>query len=150
MPTISNPAILAKLCARLEALRPETPRRWGAMTAGEMVCHVADAHASVMDPNSQRPAPRRRPVMKWLALYSPLDWPKGFKSPARIDQQKGGTKPTTFEADRQRAIATLRSLATAPPEAWPPNHAVFGTLTAEDWRVWAFRHTDHHLRQFGL
>ncbi len=115
-----------------------------------MVCHVADAHAAVLDPNGQRPAPRWRPVMKWIALYAPLNWPKGFKSPARIDQRKGGTKPTAFEADRQRAIATLRALAAAPPEAWPPNHAVFGTLTAEDWRVWAFRHTDHHLRQFGL
>lgn len=150
MPSISDPAIFAQLCNRLEALCPDTVHRWGTMTAGEMVCHLADAAAAVMDPHGKRPAPRWRPVMKWIALYAPMNWPKGFKSPARIDQRKGGTKPTTFEADRQRAIATLRALAAASPEAWPPNHAVFGRLTADDWRVWAFRHTDHHLRQFGL
>jgi hypothetical protein len=150
MSTIADPATFARLLARLEALQPETPRRWGTMTAGEMVCHLADANTSVMDPNGKRPVPRRRPVMKWIALYSPFRWPRGFKSPARIDQRKEGTKPTAFEADRQRAMATLRTLSMAPAEAWPPNHAVFGTLTADDWRVWAFRHTDHHLRQFGL
>ena len=150
MSTIADPPTFARLLARLEALQPETHRRWGTMTAGEMVCHLADAHMAVMDPNGKRPAPRRRPLMKWIALYSPFRWPKGFQAPARIDQRKEGTKPIAFEADRQRALETLRALATAPPEAWPPNHAVFGTLNADDWRVWAFRHTDHHLRQFGL
>ncbi len=150
MPTLADAATLAQLLARLEALQPETSHRWGSMTAGEMVCHLADAATAVLDPDGKRPAPRWRPVMKWIGLYAPLNWPKGFKAPARIDQRKEGTKPTSFEADHQRALETLRALATAPPEAWPPNHAVFGTLTADDWRVWAFRHTDHHLRQFGL
>ena len=24
------------------------------------------------------------------------------------------------------------------------------SLSREDWQRWAFKHTDHHLRQFGL
>ncbi|MBL0209323.1 MAG: DinB family protein [Holophagaceae bacterium] len=150
MSTIADPATLAQLIARLNALQPGSSRRWGAMTAGEMLCHLADVHLTVMDPSARRPAPRWRPVMKWIALYAPLPWPKGFKSPARVDQRKGGTKPTTFEADRQRALGTLRTFAAVPPEALPPNHAVFGTLSAGEWHRWAYRHTDHHLRQFGL
>jgi len=120
------------------------------MTAGEMVCHLFDASTAVLDPHGKRPAPRWRPIMKWLALRAPMNWPKGFKSPARIDQRKEGTRPTDFEADRRRALEGLRAMAAAPAEAWPPNHAVFGTLNASDWHRWAFRHTDHHLRQFGL
>ena len=150
MSTIANPRALAKLLTRLESLKSDTPRRWGTMTAGEMVCHLADAHKSVMDRHGKRPSPRSRPLMKWIALYAPFHWPRGFKSPARIDQRKEGTRPVDFSTDRQRALETLRGLATAPSEAWPPNHAVFGTLTADEWRRWAFRHTDHHLRQFGL
>jgi hypothetical protein len=38
----------------------------------------------------------------------------------------------------------------APPTALPANHAVFGAMTATDWYRWAYRHTDHHLRQFGV
>ncbi|NIP78404.1 MAG: hypothetical protein GWM90_04055, partial [Gemmatimonadetes bacterium] len=29
-------------------------------------------------------------------------------------------------------------------------HAAFGPLSRKEWGVWGYRHTDHHLRQFGL
>jgi hypothetical protein len=32
----------------------------------------------------------------------------------------------------------------------PAGHGRFGTMTTRDWHRWAYRHTDHHLRQFGL
>lgn len=39
---------------------------------------------------------------------------------------------------------------TAPAGDFPAAHFLFGTMTARDWYYWAWRHTDHHLRQFGL
>lgn len=38
----------------------------------------------------------------------------------------------------------------APAEALPSAHFMFGVMTMADWRSWAYRHTGHHLRQFGL
>jgi hypothetical protein len=29
-------------------------------------------------------------------------------------------------------------------------HGVFGRMTLEDWQRWAYKHADHHLRQFGV
>ena len=29
------------------------------------------------------------------------------------------------------------------------DHAMFGTMSPEDWMRWGYLHTDHHLRQFG-
>ena len=29
-------------------------------------------------------------------------------------------------------------------------HGLFGTRTTRDWQRWAYKHTDHHLTQFGL
>jgi hypothetical protein len=29
-------------------------------------------------------------------------------------------------------------------------HRVFGLMTVADWQRWAYKHADHHLRQFGL
>jgi hypothetical protein len=26
----------------------------------------------------------------------------------------------------------------------------FGAMLPKDWQRWGYRHTDHHLRQFGL
>ena len=153
MKTIATPGVLPGLAARLALLRPDTPRAWGTLTAGEMLCHLADASASVL---GQLPGSRpsttatSRPVVKWLALYSGLSWPMGIKTRPAVDPRADGTRPGEFEEDRRRAIAGLAELAAAPPEAFSPRHFYFGSMSRHDWRRWAYRHVDHHLRQFGL
>lgn len=149
MNSIANPATLASLISRLEALEPDTPRRWGTMTAGEMLCHLGDASKSILGRPGAGPKTRKR-LVRWIALYSPLPWPKGAKTPPNVNPRVDGTRPGDFEADRQRAIEGLRTLAATPAEGYPAGHLLFGALSHADWLVWAFRHTDHHLRQFGV
>ncbi len=156
MKAVSNPTILQEFVERLAALQPDTPRKWGTLTPGEMLCHLGDASASVLErssaaaEDSSSKAVRSRPVLKWIALRSPLPWPQGLKTPASVDPRAEGTKPGDFEVDRQRAIDGLRALAGAPSTALATNHGAFGSMTIDDWHRWAYRHTDHHLRQFGL
>lgn len=148
MRSVADPEALARLIVRLGALRSDTPRLWGTLTPGEVLCHLADATASVL--GSKRPGQgRSRPFIKWLALYSPLPWAHGAKTPAHVDPRAGGTRPGDFEEDRRRAIEGLRQVAAAPAAAFPAAHALFGLMTDRDWRRWAYRHTDHHLKQFG-
>ncbi len=149
MPTVADPIVLTELERRLSALLPTTERRWGTMTPGEMLCHLADASTSVLG-RPGGPAGTSRPVARWLALYSPLPWPHGLKTPRSVDPHLDGTRPGEFEADRARAIAGLRAIAAAAPEAFPAAHGRFGAMRPKDWRHWAYRHTDHHLRQFGV
>jgi hypothetical protein len=153
MKTIAAPGVVSGLAARLATLRPDTPRRWGTLTAGEMLCHLADSSASVLGhrPRSGPPGPRApRPFLKWFALYSTLPWPKDVKTRPSVDPRAGGTRPGDFEEDRRRVLAGLAELASAPPEAFPPVHLYFGPMSGRDWQRWAYRHVDHHLRQFGL
>jgi hypothetical protein len=119
------------------------------MTPAEMLCHLGDATESVLGRPGGTPGPSRR-IRKWFALYSPLPWPHGLRTPRSVDPRRDGTKPAEFESDRDRAIAGLRALAAAPVSAFPAAHGIFGAMTARDWHCWAYRHTDHHLRQFGL
>lgn len=149
MRTISDPAVLDELVRRLEAVTPSSTRRWGTLSPHEMLCHLADASASVLG----RPggtARRRVPWRKWLALYTPIPWPHGLRTPAGVDPRREGSRPAGFEADRRRAIEWLRALAVAPASALPAGHGIFGAMQARDWRRWGYRHTDHHLRQFGV
>ncbi len=156
MGTIADSESLERLVQRLGALRPDSPRKWGTMTAGEMLCHLADATASVLQRGSEEsqrasaePA-RNRPLLKWIALRSPLPWPQGsLKTPPNVDPHAHGTKPGDFEADRRRAIDGLRGFAAAPADALATSHGAFGRMTVNDWHRWAYRHADHHLRQFG-
>ena len=149
MRTIADSAVLAGLEARLAALRPDARRRWGTLEPGEMLCHLGDAAASVLGRPGGAEGPRHA-LFKWLALRTPLPWPHGRPTLARLDPRRDGTKPSDFEADRRRAIEGLRALAVAAPAALPNAHFVFGAMRPADWGYWAYRHTDHHLRQFGL
>lgn len=152
MTSIADERTLDRLAVRLETIRPDSARRWGTLTAGEMLCHLGDAHEFVLGTRTfAGPAltGAGRPLLKWAALYAPIRWPKGAKTRAGVDPRREGTRPADFEADRRRAIASLRLLVAADPGTLAPGHFRFGPMKATDWHRWAYRHVDHHLRQFG-
>ncbi len=149
MRTIADATALEALVRRLHALTPDTPHQFGHMSPGEMLCHLADATASVLD-RPGGPAGHSRRFRKWLTLYTTYPWKHDLGLPTQVNRRIDGTRPGDFEADRARAIANLQALAVAPPSALPRSHEDFGPMTAEDWQHWGYRHTDHHLRQFGV
>jgi hypothetical protein len=126
--TAADPRVLDGLVRRLEGLTPATPRRWGTLSAHEMLCHLADASASVLARPGGEIAPARR-VRKLLALYTSIPWPHDLRTPPHVDQRIGGS---------------------APPNAFPRAHGHFGAMLPRDWQRWGYRHTDRHLPQFGL
>ena len=152
MRTVADPPVLSFLVARLQALRPESVRRWGSLSPHEMLCHLGDATGMVLRTRPRTtPAPARvRSVLKLLALWSPLRWPHGRVTSPMLDPKSGGTQPSVFAQDLARAIAGLEGVAAAKSGTLEPAHGLFGTMSVADWQRWAYKHTDHHLRQFGL
>ena len=153
MRTLSQEGTLAALIARLRALRPGSARRWGTLTAAEMLCHLGDAAESVLGirvPPGPPASSRPRPLLKWFILYAPVPWPKGVKTRPGVDPHREGTRPGEFEHDRARAIRGLVTLASAPAETLSARHFMVGPMSRSDWHRWAYKHVDHHLRQFSL
>jgi hypothetical protein len=142
----------ARVRLRLEALRPDSARRWGRMTAHQMACHVADNFRMALGerPVASRSGPLQRTLVKWYVLYAPLAWPHGIPTTAEVDAERQGTRPSDFAADRGEAVALLERLAVDATGLDGRAHPVFGPLSSADWLRWAYLHTDHHLRQFGL
>jgi hypothetical protein len=132
-------------------VRPDSPRRWGRMSAHQMICHLSDAFLAVrgQKPVSDASGLLQRTVVKWIALYAPIRWPVGILTRPEIDQELGGTRPTDFAADvaQLEALVELVTARTA-ASAWLP-HPIFGPLSEAAWLRWAYLHMDHHLRQFG-
>jgi hypothetical protein len=150
--TVADPAVVQSLKERLAGLTPESRGRWGSLTAHEMLCHLGDAAEMVLRtrPRDKPLPPRSRPVIKWLVLWTSLRWPHGWPTSPAHDPRRNGTRPTEFVVDRRRAEAGIDGIAAARSEMLEPVHGVFGTMTVVDWQRWAYKHTDHHLRQFGL
>jgi Protein of unknown function (DUF1569) len=143
-----------ELLARLARLRPDTQRRWGKMTAHQMVCHCTDAFRNLLGERPTGPTKRSGPIrarlLKWVALYAPVQWPQGIQTRAEADQELGGTRPVDFDRDvasleqaSERFAGNIAAVAVRP-------HFMFGKLNEREWARWAYLHLDHHLRQFGL
>ncbi len=149
MSTLSDIAVRNSCEARMGRLRPEAPGLWGRMTAHQMVCHLNDSFAVGAGNRYASPASNllQRTVMKWAALRLPVDWPKGVPTRPEVEQGRGGTPPSVWEAD----CSALRQWIHRFPDFHNfGNHPVFGTMTNEEWMIWGFRHVDHHFRQFGV
>jgi hypothetical protein len=141
----------AEILLRLKTVRPDSARRWGRMSAHQMICHLSDAFRVVTAQKdvSHASGPLQRTVLKWTALYLPMKWPRGFRTRPEVDQEMGGTKPGEFAAD-VRQLENLIEFITGQPGSvnWQA-HPIFGRMSEGDYLRWSYLHMDHHLRQFG-
>jgi hypothetical protein len=150
--TVADPTVIASLIARLDNLQPDTPRRWGTLEPHEMLCHLGDAFEMVLRTRPRKKAVRvrHRPLVKLAALWGPLRWWRGIYTNPEHDPHIDGTRPSSFEADKARVVRAIHALAIASPSSLENGHGLLGTMSAADWQRWAYRHADHHLRQFGV
>jgi hypothetical protein len=152
MNTLANERRKAEILQRLRQIRPDSSRRWGRMSAHQMVCHLTDCCRMAIGQKhvSDASSVLQRTIVKWTALYVPLRWPPGFPTRPEIDQEREGTRPAEFAADVAE-LEALVHLLTADPRTFDwPVHPIFGRMTEAAWLRWAYLHMDHHLRQFGL
>ena len=136
-----------ELVARLNRLEPTMTPRWGRMTAAQMLAHLTDW---MMMAKGELPTLFRNGFLqfapvKQLAIYW-LPFPKGVPTAKELISRV----PSDWNAERATLCDYMNSFETMHPDGAWPVHPAFGTLTPAAWGVLGYRHTDHHLRQFGV
>src|SRR5687767_541907 len=116
MKTLARPRDKAEILQRLRRLRPDSIRRWGRMSAHQMVCHLNDSFLVATGERTASPATGllQRSILKWIALYFPARWPAGFLTRPEIDQELGGTRPVDFAVDLAQLEAIVDLVTTEP------------------------------------
>jgi hypothetical protein len=150
--SLSDPNCRQEVLVRLAKIRPDTPRRWGTMTAPQMICHLSDCFLGVMGDR-----PMEIPhgfsllaTMKWFVLYMPFQWPKGVPTRPEFDQQGGGgTPPAQFDSDMRCLLDSVDKFTRQPRTFQFRPHPMLKEMPEKDWMRWGYLHSDHHLRQFG-
>ena len=149
MSTLADPDACASLRERIGKLEPDAARQWGRMTAHEMVCHLNDSFRVATGEKHASPDTNlfKRTVFKWAALHTSVPWPHGVATRPELLQDHGGTPPIDWMRDRSELQALISAFAARPSYGF---HPLFGEMSKADWLIWAYRHIDHHLRQFGV
>jgi hypothetical protein len=150
MKTIRDEQCRGELIARLGKLTGEEKPAWGKMTLEQMLSHLVQSgdmpFETVVGDHSNLLS---RTLLKPLVLYV-LPVPKDVKVAPDLDQQQNGRKPLGIGVDRPAVIESINKLGTLSQDHDCLGHPFFGKMSAKQWGVMAYKHMDHHLRQFGV
>ena len=89
MPKLHDASYRSAIETRIRQLRPDSQRKWGKMSVGQMLWHVNEgmeaALGRVQLPLAKTPLPR--PLMKFIVINIP--WPKGATDTAELGGGEG-------------------------------------------------------------
>ena len=133
---------------RIARLRPDSPRQWGTMSPGQAAAHCS---AGIELATGERKPPRK--AMFWVLgwIIKPIvlgnDSPMRRNSPTMIAVEDD----RNLDVERERLLSLVNRFVAAGPEVCTTHpHSFFGRLTPMEWAILAYKHLDHHLRQFGV
>jgi Protein of unknown function (DUF1569) len=147
MRSILNESDRAEIDRRVRSLSASSDRRWGSMDVTAMLQHLRlSARMTLGELPVSSKSKRIFQVFpfKHLILYV-LPFPKGAPTAPELKPLDADS----FEEERAGVLDLLDRIGTGPQEGAGPSHPLFGPLTWREWGVATYKHTDHHLKQFG-
>ncbi len=135
--------------ARIHELTSEDSANWGVMNVTQMVCHLRGPYHFALSTGLAQhiSLPIPAAAAKYMALRSPLPWPKGLPTLPEFKIDGECMKTVSFVEDRATLIDVFDRFCAFPK--FTKDHPFFATMAHADWMRWGYLHADHHLRQFG-
>jgi hypothetical protein len=144
--TIHNPGDFADLLRRIESLNPDSPRGWGKMTSDQMLAHVNSTLEAALG-RVRLPDRSNFLTRSLLRFFVLADLPVKKNASSSMAVAVGSV--FVFDAEKAKLLYLLKAAsANGPSGEWFP-HVTFGPLTGDEWGRLIWKHTDHHIRQFG-
>ena len=147
MGSILNDADRTAICQRIGSVTSASVPRWGRMDATAMLTHL---RLSVLMALGELPVANKSkrvfqvfPV-KHLILHV-VPFPKGAPTAPELLVPDAAS----VDAIRSELVSLVERIGAGPREGDGPVHPLFGRLSFREWGVATYKHTDHHLRQFG-
>jgi hypothetical protein len=145
--SILNDADRTAICQRISSVTSASVPRWGRMDAKAMLTHLKQsalmALAELPVASKSKRAFQVFPI-KHLILHV-VPFPKGAPTAPELLVSDAGS----VEAIRSELVSLVERIGAGPREGYGPVHPLLGRLSFREWGVATYKHTDHHLRQFG-
>ena len=147
MGSILNEADRTAISNRLRSLSVSSARRWGTLDVTGMLQHLRRSALMCVGelsvPSANKRAFHKFPL-KHVILYV-LPFPKGAPTAPALKCDAAAS----FEEERAALLELLERIGTGLREGMGPDHPLFGPLSWREWGVVTYKHSDHHLKQFG-
>ena len=141
---VDRKAILQRISSVTNASLP----RWGRMDAKAMLTHLKQSALMALGELPVASKSKRAfqvfPI-KHLILHV-VPFPKGAPTAPELLLPDSAS----VDAIRSELVSLVERIGAGPREGAGPVHPLFGRLTFREWGVATYKHTDHHLRQFGV
>jgi hypothetical protein len=148
MNTDWDPTLRSSFVARVKTLATDTKPRWGTMNASAMMAHINDSLRMALGdlPVKSKNLPLRyKPIRRLFIYYLPM--PKGAPTAPELIARCNGA---SLEDERKAFSELMQRCGALAPGAKLGEHPAFGDLSYDEYGALIAKHTDHHLRQFGL
>jgi hypothetical protein len=139
----------AQMLARIQQLTPESKAAWGKMSNAQMLAHCAMAFDTAFGTISGKQIFLGKLFGKMAKKKLNHADPFGKNSPT--SPKLIAVNAIDFEKEKQHLVQQITKFGEGGPEKVTDNvHMFYGKMTKQEWDLLMFKHTDHHLRQFGV
>lgn len=147
--SLFDKAVTNQIIARVQNLAVDSQPIWGEMTAAEMLLHCNICNRQIFEESrgSEKTSVQQY-LLRILALYIAPHFKRGIKSEQR-NITKGLIDGSRFEEQKEEFVNTL-SRFPINDRPLTLTHPAFGNISTKQWGIAAYKHMDHHLRQFGV
>lgn len=137
------------IIARAEKLTLNNTPLWVKMNVTEMLLHCNLCNKQILEESrGGEKTSTKQYLLRILALYIAPNFKKGIASEKR-NITKGIIDDSQFEKQKNEFISIISKF----PHNIRPltlTHPAFGNISTKEWGIAAYKHMDHHLRQFGV
>lgn len=119
------------------------------MTATEMLMHCNLCNLQILEEEGVKTKSTfKQKLLKILSLYIVPDFPKNLQSSER-NHTNGKCTDSLFLSELNRFNTNINRFSNH-DKPMTLVHPAFGSLSNNQWGIAAWKHMDHHLRQFGV
>lgn len=132
---------------RAKTLRPYSVRIWGKMSVEQMLWHISSQLKIALGDISVKLYFNE--VIRRIAVWTfgmRITWSKGLMTAKEMEN----SDPASFDVEMDNFLITFdRMISKKEGYKFSP-HPIFGHMSRDEWGKVAYKHIDHHFRQFGV
>jgi len=141
-----DPAVKQQIIDRINCLAPQSPRQWGKMDVSQMLAHLQQPLEVALGIRTIKGSFFMNLILPLFkkTLWDEKPWKKGIPTdPTYITT----AEPKDFHQEKAKLLDLIHQFNESALS--DKKHPVFGFMTKEQWSKSAWKHIDHHLKQFG-